>query len=83
MGKSRVKCNYDPIEIVLSENGSVLVFCTKTSILSHKIFKEFEKYLRFCEVLSDPEAMKIIAEIADIIGGSDDINEDRYSEVIS
>ena len=31
---------------------------------------------------SDPEAMKIIAEIADIIGGSDDINEDRYSEVI-
>lgn len=82
MGKSRVKCDYDPIEIVLSENGSVLVFCTKTSILSHKIFKEFEKYLRFCEVLSDPEAMKIIAEIADIIGGSDDINEDRYSEVI-
>lgn len=82
MGKSRVKCAYDPIEMVLSENGSVLVFCTKTSILSRKIFKEFEKYLRFCEVLSDPEALEIIAEIADIIGGSDDINEDRYSEVI-
>lgn len=46
MGNSRVKCDYDPIERVLSENGSVLVFCTKTSIVTRSIFKEFEKYLK-------------------------------------
>lgn len=82
MGKIKVECDYDPIEKVLINDGSVLIYSTKTSIVSQSVLDEFSKYTELCHEISDPAPLELINEISFLIGGNDINGDDRYSELI-
>ncbi|HFR3838479.1 TPA: DEAD/DEAH box helicase [Streptococcus suis] len=82
MGKTKVECDYDPIERVLENGGSVLIYSTKTSIVSQSVLDEFSKYTELCDEISDPTPIELIDEISLLIGGNDTNGDDRYSELI-
>lgn len=82
MGMRKVSSNYDPVEKVLKNNGSVLIFTSKTSILKREVFSQFSQYLELCEEVTNPEALEIINKIALLIGASDNSADDRYSEML-
>lgn len=83
MGKKRIKCTFDPISETLSKNGSVLVYCTKASIYSGKVFRKYTRYLRNLKKLTNPLALKIINHIKNYIGGEDTKGKERYSLLLN
>lgn len=82
MGNKRVECAYDPIERVLKNKGSVLIYSSKTSIVEQIVFDNFAKYIMLCDEIIDPKPLNIINEISLLIGGNDISGDDRYSELI-
>ncbi|MGT2785169.1 DEAD/DEAH box helicase [Streptococcus merionis] len=82
MGKKKIGSDYDPVERVLRKNGSILIYTSKTSILRQEAFQQFSKYIDLCEIITDSEALEIIEKISQLIGGSDNSADDRYSEMI-
>lgn len=82
MGKTKVECDYDPIEKVLINGGSVLIYSTKTSIVGQSVLDEFSKYTELCHEISDPAPLELINEISFLMGGNDINGDDRYSELI-
>lgn len=83
MGKQKYICSFDPIENVILNGGSVLVYTTKQSIYNKKVFKTFQKYISFCPKIEDESAQKYINQIKQFIGANDNKDLDRYSQMIS
>ena len=83
MGKQKYLCSFDPIEQVIFNGGSVLVYTTKQSIYKKKVFKIFEKYISLCTEIEDESAKKYIKQIKQFIGANDNKDLDRYSQMIS
>lgn len=83
MGKRKVRCNFDPIEKALNQNGSVLIYCTKSSIYNKSVIKEYSKYLRRCEEINATEAINIINQIKTYIGAEDKVGKERYSLMLN
>ena len=83
MGNQKVRCKYNPIANALNQDGSVLVYCTKSSIYNKSIFKEYEKYLKKCKEINQPEAIDIIKQIKTYIGAEDKSENERYSLMLS
>lgn len=82
MGKQKVVCEFDPVEIAIKTGGSVLVYTTKASIYNKKVFSKFEKYINLCSEISDKNAKKYIKQIKKYIGASDNTGEERYSQML-
>lgn len=83
MGKQKYLCSFDPIEQVILNGGSVLVYTTKQSIYKKMVFKTFEKYISLCTEIEDETAKKYIKQITQFIGANDNKDLDRYSQMIS
>lgn len=83
MGSKKVKMNEDPIKKILKDNGSILIYTTKSSIYSGAIYKKFNEYIRMCADIEDEEARKLISELKDLIGGSENKSNERYSQMIA
>ena len=83
MGKQKLPCRFDPIEDTIKKEGSVLVYTTKASIYSKKVFLEFKKYIDMCTELTDKDAKKYIKQIKKYIGANDDVGAERYSQMLS
>ena len=83
MGNNRINSNFDPIENILKDNGSVLFYVSKTSIKNNKIFKDFEKYINLCSDYQDEDIHEYLSELIEYTGGTTDINNDYYSKLIS
>ncbi len=76
--KSKIDLPFDPIEKVLKNNGSILVYTSKSSIIDKSIYKKFEKYIKICKKIEDRQALSMIEELRIYIGASD--NEKDYFE---
>lgn len=70
LGKQKLKANFDPIEKAITNGGSVLIYVPKTHIYNKSIFKQFGKYIKLCNKIQDPEALKMIDELRTYIGAS-------------
>lgn len=71
MGKKKVKSSFDPLQIAIESNRSILVYTTKSSIYKKDIMKQFSKYLNLCAEINDPLALEIIDKLEKFIGSAD------------
>lgn len=70
LGKQKLKANFDPIEKAIINGGSVLIYVPKTHIYNKSIFQQFDKYIKLCNKIQDPDALKMIDELRTYIGAS-------------
>ena len=70
LGKQKLKANFDPIEKAIINGGSVLIYVPKTHIYNKSIFQQFSKYIKLCNKIQDPDALKMIDELRTYIGAS-------------
>lgn len=82
MGARKIQASFDPIEKVISEGGSVLIYVPKAQILDGRVYIEFKKYLDMCTPIENAEAKKLIENLKDYIGASNDKNDDYISDVL-
>jgi len=71
MGSIKQPSLFDPLEKVLDEGGSILIYTTKSSIYRKEIFNKFKKYIDKCSEIIDEEALSMISELKNNIGSSD------------
>lgn len=62
------KLNYDLLAKTISENKSILIYSSKSSISNNSIFKEYRRYIRYFSNISNQEALDIIDEVEDFVG---------------
>ena len=70
LGKQKLKANFDPIEKAIINGGSVLIYVPKTHIYNKSIFQQFSKYIKLCNKIQNPDALKMIDELRTYIGAS-------------
>lgn len=74
---------FDPLENVIKENGTALIYCSKTSIYNKEIFRKFQRYIGMCSLaVSDPQAQEIIEKLRIYIGASQLDKGDYASSII-
>lgn len=72
LGKQKLKSTFDPIERAILSGGSVLIYVPKTHIYSKSIYTQFDKYIKLCGPIENPEALQMIDELREYIGASKD-----------
>lgn len=80
--KGKVKINYDPLEKLLQNGGSALIYCSKSKIYERTIFDEFRKYIYLCKEINDNDALKLIDKLRVLIGAGLNNNGDYSSKMI-
>lgn len=80
MGKNKIECENDPIKEAIDNGGSVLVYTSKASIYSKKIFEKYERYIDLCSDISSDESAELIERIRSYIGA--DIGEECHSDML-
>lgn len=83
MGKQKQRCKFDPLEKTIKNDGSILVYTTKSSIYSKKVFVQFKKYIDMCSNIENDDAKKYIEQIKKYIGANDSVGAERYSQMIN
>lgn len=83
MGNQKEKMDYDPIEKCISENGTVLIYTSKSSIYNGTVLEHMKKYIEKCEEVTDAKALKYILQIKELIGGSSDKKRNTYSKLLN
>ena len=71
----------DFIEKTIRNNGTLLVYISKSKIYKNKHIEEYAKYIDLCSKVTDPLAQEIILELKDFIGATEEEGE-RYSRMI-
>lgn len=79
----QVACNYDPIESCIKDNGSVLFYVSKNSIITNAYLNAFSKYIMLCSETEDPELIEIIEELSDFTGGGTVAYMNYYSQMLA
>ncbi len=74
LGERKTEANFDPIERAILNNGSVLIYVPKTHIYNKSIYTQFDKYVKLCTPITNPEALEMIDELEYYIGAS---NKDK------
>lgn len=77
----KINVDYDPLEKVLNQGGTVLIYCAKAQIYDGRAIRKFRKYLKYCRRIDNPVAMEIIEKIRIYIGASDK-NYGNYSSLM-
>ena len=73
--------NTDIIENILSDNGTLLIYTSKTSIYSKEYLKAFKKYTDLCSNTLDEKANNLINELKQYLGVTV-AKSKKYSEMI-
>jgi len=79
--KDKIELNYDLVEKIIRENGTLLVFTAKTRIINKQYLTDFSKYINLCEKITKPEAVNIINELRELIGATEG-ESDKHSQMI-
>lgn len=82
-GKIKLKATFDPIEKILNDGGSVLVYVPKKHILNKSVYLKFAKYISMCIKIEDPEALKMIENLRKYLGASKGNSNFYSSDMIS
>ena len=79
----KVAIDYDPLERVIRDNGSALVYCAKIQIYDGRIKTRFKKYIDLCDEIEDVDALDLIEKIRIYIGASSKTEGNYVSEMIN
>lgn len=71
----------DVVEEALNNSGSVLFYVSKASLYSEEFENKYQKYIRQCDDIENPEGLKIIETLHQYIGDSN--NGEKRSRLIS
>ncbi len=66
----------------LCQNKTILIYIAKEKIYSGAYTKMYSDLIKQCKPLTNPEALEIIRELQDYIGGSKQKNAMQYSQLI-
>lgn len=80
--KGKVSIDYDPLKKLLTNGGSVLVYCSKKSIYENTIFDKFKPYISICKELCDKRALALIEKFRILIGASLNEKGDYSSRMV-
>jgi hypothetical protein len=69
------------VEEKLKNNGTLLIYTSKSKIYDGSYIDDFAKYISLCPKLSNPDAVRIIDELRDFIGASEK-SGDKHSVMI-
>lgn len=83
MGQRKIKCEFDPIEIVIRNNGSVLFYVSKSKIYNKSFLNQFSKYIDLCNDIESERIEKYIELLKQYTGGDTIANNNHYSQMIS
>lgn len=78
----RVKIDYDPLEKLLNNNGSALIYCSKKSIYEKTVFDKFRSYISLCKEIDDKGAVDLIEKFRIFIGASLKDTGDYSSQMV-
>lgn len=82
LSKYKNLIDYDPIRRCIKNKGSVLVYTTKASIYNREVFDDLDDYIsQSCNV--DDNAVEIIKNIEELIGGSSNKDSEHYSDLLA
>jgi len=82
MGKQKSKADFDPLALVLSEDGSVLIYLAKSRILNGKFLNDFEKYVSLCKELPVGKIAPYLSQLREYTGGETEKNSEHYSQML-
>lgn len=75
--------SFDPLEKVIKQEGTALIYCSKASIYSKEIFRKFQKYINMCPLIDfDNETKNLIERLRIYIGANQLGNGDYASSLI-
>lgn len=83
LGKTKLKATFDPIEKILNDGGSVLIYVPKSHILNKSVYRKFAKYISMCTKIQDPDALKMIEDLRKYLGASKGNSNFYNSDMIS
>lgn len=67
----KVVCEIDVIENTLVNNGTALIYISKSKIFDGRHIEGFGKYIELCPPVEDPQALKIVEDLKKYIGASE------------
>lgn len=82
LGLQSVACDKDPIEDILKNDGTVLIYVAKTHITNKTIYSEFDKYIKMCRKIKNKEAKELIDELKTFLGGAIRKKSNYHSRLI-
>lgn len=82
MGNTKIKMEEDPIKNIILNDGTVLIYTSKTSIYDGKIFEKFGKYMQLCKEIKNKKALKLIRDLKELIGATQKEESEKYSKMI-
>lgn len=82
MGNTKIKMEKDPIKNIILNDGTVLIYTSKTSIYDGKIFEKFGKYMQLCKEIKNKKALKLIRDLKELIGATQKEDSEKYSKMI-
>ncbi|AZG33577.1 DEAD/DEAH box helicase [Shewanella psychromarinicola] len=68
---AHVKCEIDIVESTLKNDGTALIYISKSKILNGGHIEGFGKYIALCPILENPPAIKMVDELTKYIGASE------------
>jgi hypothetical protein len=68
----------DIVEKTLKDDGTVLIYISKKKIYEYDFLITYDKYIKQCPIITNPEAIKAISKLKEFIGAS----QDRHSIMI-
>ncbi len=70
LGNHKMELHFDPIERVLSNGRSILIYMPKSKIINKKYLQDLFKYRKYFRIINTEEGLKLIEEVKDILGVS-------------
>lgn len=83
LGRNKIQADYDPLMQVISNNGTALIYCSKSRIYNNQIFKEFKQYIFACKKRTESDALALIEKFRVLIGASDNETGDYRSQMVN
>ena len=81
MGNNKQKINFDPVMKVLENNGSVLIYTSKSKIINEKIIEDYYEYCSYCKKITNPYALSLIDKFDNYMGTSGEERKYGYSQM--
>lgn len=82
MGKRKILADFDPIINAITNDGSVLIYISKSKIFSGRFLEQFQKYVELCDELPDDKIGAYLTQLKDYTGGETEKNTDHYSQML-
>jgi ATP-dependent RNA helicase DOB1 len=83
MGNQKLKCDFDPIEKIMNENGSILFYVSKSKIYNGSFITDYARYIDRCDEINSTAVDHYIEQIKEFTGGETNVRKNHYSKMLA